>query len=201
MTIIVMTLGRIRIKSLPSTRLRRRRLPMMLRRVAPRKNLPDYGHQRQDCHNDGHLLSSVVRHVAQVGAFGAVVRHLDILDHPSSWVITPIIALRSGVRHQWCVKLPITPRTVIGLLASWCTRWLSDTHCCNGGGGCPRRQLLACHSLEASLRQRPGAFRCGEALAAHRSHKLRRKPCERVTLRRSASHSASASLGGTQLKL
>ena len=93
-TIIVMTLGRIRIKSLPSTRLRRRRLPMMLRRVAPRKKLPDYGHQRQDCHNDGHLLSSVVRHVAQVGAFGAVVRHLELVAHPSSGVITPFFAPR-----------------------------------------------------------------------------------------------------------
>jgi len=43
------------------------------------------------------FLSSVVRHVAQVGAFGAVVRHLDILAHPSSWVITPIFAPRGAV--------------------------------------------------------------------------------------------------------
>ena len=46
------------------------------------------------------FLSSVVRHVAQAGAFGAVVRHLDILAHPSSWVITPVIRADPPVSVQ-----------------------------------------------------------------------------------------------------
>ena len=64
---------------------------MMLRRSAPKKNLPVYGHQRQDCH----LSSSVVRHVAQARAFGAVVRHLERVGSPIVWVITPFFPHRA----------------------------------------------------------------------------------------------------------